>query len=107
MGYASDPAHPFQEARANSWATGTNPAVRSIYSRLLAANPAIRGRAFNFGSHGATVRDSPSQVRKATLLKTKPERVGYAVVRNDDAVRRPGRARVTRATRARVHARRC
>ena len=29
VGYASDPKHPFQEARANSWATGTNPAVRS------------------------------------------------------------------------------
>jgi hypothetical protein len=29
-GYASDTTHPFQEARANSYATGTNPAVRSI-----------------------------------------------------------------------------
>ena len=83
VGYASDPKHPFQEARANSWATGTNPAVRSIYSRLLAANPAIRGRAFNFGSHGATVRDLPSQVRKATLLKTKPELVLVQFMRND------------------------
>ena len=83
MGYASDPAHPFQEARANSWATGTNPAVRSIYSRLLAANPAIRGRAFNFGSHEATVRDLPSQVRKATLLKTKPELVLVQIMGND------------------------
>lgn len=82
-GYASNPKHPFQEARANSWATGTNPAVRSIYSRLLAANPAIRGRAFNFGSHGATVRDLPSQVRKATLLKTKPELVVVQILGND------------------------
>ena len=82
-GYASDPKHPFQEARANSWATGTNPAVRSIYSRLLAANPAIRGRASNFGSHGATVRDLPSQVRKATLLKTKPELVLVQILGND------------------------
>jgi len=82
-GYASDPAHPFQEARANSWATGTNPAVRSIYSRLLAANPAIRGRAFNFGSHEVSVRDLPSQVRKATLLKTKPELVLVQIMGND------------------------
>ena len=56
-GYASDPKRPFQEARANSWATGTNPAVRSIYSRLLAAKPAIRGRAFNFGSVNMRVPD--------------------------------------------------
>ena len=82
-GYASDPKRPFQEARANSWATGTNPAVRSIYSRLLAAKPAIRGRAFNFGSHGATVRDLPSQVRKATLLKTKPGLVLVQIMNND------------------------
>ena len=32
------------------------------------------GRAFNFSSRGATA-DLPSQVRKATLLKTKPELV--------------------------------
>ena len=82
-GYASDPKRPFQEARANSWATGTNPAVRSIYSRLLAAKPAIRGRTFNFGSHGATVRDLPSQVRKATLLKTKPGLVLVQIMNND------------------------
>jgi hypothetical protein len=82
-GYASDPKHPFQEARANSWATGTNPAVRSIYSRLLAANAAVRGRAFNFASHGATVRDLPSQVRKATILKTKPELVLVQFMAND------------------------
>jgi hypothetical protein len=85
VGYASDPKHPFQEARANSWATGTNPAVRSIYTRLLAANPAVRGRAFNFGSHDATVRDLPSQVRKATLLKTKPELVLVQILGNDAA----------------------
>jgi hypothetical protein len=83
VGYASNPARPFQEARANSWATGTNPAVRSIYSRLLAANPTIRGRAFNFGSHEATVRDLSSQVRKATLLKTKPELVLVQIMGND------------------------
>ena len=82
-GYASDPKRPFQEARANSWATGTNAAVRSIYTRLLAVNPTVKGRAFNFSSHGATVRDLPSQVRKATLLKTKPELVLVHILGND------------------------
>jgi hypothetical protein len=82
-GYASDPKRPFQEARANSWATGTNAAVRSIYTRLLAVNPTVKGRAFNFSSHGATVRDLPSQVRKASLLKTKPELVLVHILGND------------------------
>ena len=82
-GYASDPKRPFQEARSNSWATGTSPAVRSIYTRLLAVNPTVRGRAFNFSSRGATVRDLPSQVRKATLLKTKPELVIVQILGND------------------------
>jgi hypothetical protein len=82
-GYASDPKRPFQEARANSWATGSNPAVRSIYTRLLTANPAVRGRASNFSSHGATVRDLPSQVRKAGTLRTKPDLVLVQFVHND------------------------
>ena len=103
-GYASDPKRPFQEARANSWATGTNAAVRSIYTRLLAVNPTVQGRAFNFSSHGATIRDLPSQVRKATILKTKPELVLVQFMRNDapcdgkDATRYADyRARVTEA----------
>ena len=82
-GYASDPKRPFQEARANSWATGTNPLVRSVYTRLLAVQPAIQARAFNFSAHGATLRDLPSQVRKATLLKTKPELVVVQFLPND------------------------
>lgn len=82
-GYASNTKHPFQEARGNSWATGTNPAVRSIYSRLLAVNTAIRGRSFNFASRGATVKDLASQVRKALLLKTKPELVLVQIMDND------------------------
>jgi broad specificity phosphatase PhoE len=82
-GYASDTTHPFQEARANSYATGTNPAVRSMYSRLLPVNPAIRGHAFNFASHGATVRDLPSQVRKALERTVKPELVVVQIMDND------------------------
>ena len=82
-GFASDPKHPFQEARSNSSATGTNPVVRSIYSRLLAVNPAVRGHAFNFASHEATIDDLPSQVRKALLLKTKPELVLVQLMHND------------------------
>jgi hypothetical protein len=42
-GWGSDPAHPFQQARETSWATGTNPAVASIYSRILAVKSRHQG----------------------------------------------------------------
>ena len=93
-GYGSDPKHPFRESRGNSWATGTNPAVRSIYSRLLAVNPAIRGHAFNFSSHGVTVRDLPAQVRKALERTTKPELLLVQSMPND--VRCDGKDDATR-----------
>lgn len=32
----------------DSWSTGTNPAVNSHYLRILAANPAIKGKIYNF-----------------------------------------------------------
>lgn len=39
-GFKSDPAMP-GDARQNSWATGTNPAVDSIYARLLRVDPGL------------------------------------------------------------------
>ena len=41
-GEHSDPKRPFAEVRANSWATGSNPKVNSLYLRILERNPAIR-----------------------------------------------------------------
>ncbi len=41
-GMNSDPAHPGGNAPENSWATGTNPAVNSIYQRLAAQDPSYR-----------------------------------------------------------------
>src|SRR5215831_8284077 len=46
-GENSDPPSPGQPAPRNSWATGTNPAVDSIYQRLAAVDPAVRGHAVN------------------------------------------------------------
>ena len=71
-GFGSNPRHPFQDATANSWATGTNPAVGSIYTRLLAINPAIKGRAMNFARDGATLAEFAGQVGRAVDLKTRP-----------------------------------
>jgi lysophospholipase L1-like esterase len=54
-----------QDAPENSWATGTNPAVNSIYSRVLARNPAIAGHAFNDAVSGSTVANLNTQVPRA------------------------------------------
>jgi hypothetical protein len=94
-GWQSNPAHPFQQARENSWATGTNPAVKSIYSRILAVNPAIKGHNPNLvgGENGLELAghelDSfASQVHKALRLKVKPELVLVQVI--DRAVKCDG-----------------
>jgi hypothetical protein len=74
-GYASNPKHPGRDAPENSWATGTNPAVKSIYARILAANPAIRGHNRNLAQDGATLKELAAQVRTAVTLKPAPQLV--------------------------------
>ena len=54
-GYDSDPKRPRVDAEENSWATGDNPAVDSIYLRLLALNPAVRGHNTNLAVDGTGV----------------------------------------------------
>jgi hypothetical protein len=71
-GEDSDPAQPHVAIRANSWATGTNPAVNSIYLRILAKNPAIKGHNHNLAQPGATVDDLLVQARRAVGLKPEP-----------------------------------
>ncbi len=68
-GENSDPRRPGVEARENSWATGTNPAVNSVYSRILAKNPKIKGRNVNLAHGSATVRDLVRQAQGAVALK--------------------------------------
>jgi hypothetical protein len=43
------------DARENSWATGTNPAVDSVYQRLVAKSPEYTGHQFNLAADGADV----------------------------------------------------
>lgn len=54
-GTQSDPDDPDRNATENSWATGTNPRVRSIYQRLLSTHPHLRGHHYNQAVNGATV----------------------------------------------------
>src|SRR5215467_1548170 len=46
-GENSDPQRPGVPAPQNSWVTGTNRAVDSIYRRLAADDPTTRGQAVN------------------------------------------------------------
>ena len=51
------------DTKTNTWASGTNPAVRSIYLRLLAAHPQIKRHVVNAAQGGATISDIEQQAR--------------------------------------------
>ena len=82
-GYDSDPARPRVDVRANSWATGTNPAVKSLYQRLLALNPKIKGHNVNLAQDGAKVDGLLKQARAAAKLSPRPELVVIQIMDND------------------------
>jgi hypothetical protein len=72
-GYDSDLKRPGVDARGNSWATGDNPAVDSIYLRLLALNPAVRGHNTNVAVAGTGVDDLAGQADQALAATPLPE----------------------------------
>lgn len=82
-GWNSDPKRPDQDATENSWATGTNPAVNSLYQRILARNPGIKGHSYNVAQSGSNVDDLVWQARAAALLPVKPELVIVQSIDND------------------------
>jgi hypothetical protein len=82
-GESSDPSRPGVEIRANSWTTGTNPAVNSIYLRILAKNPAIEGNNFNLAQGGATVQKLVLQAKDAISLQPKPDLILIQIMDND------------------------
>ncbi|HEV7526964.1 MAG TPA: GDSL-type esterase/lipase family protein [Acidimicrobiia bacterium] len=55
----------FGECVASNWSTGTDPAVDSQYSRILAVNPAISGHVFNDAVSGATESNLVGQATNA------------------------------------------
>jgi len=56
---------PYVDCPANSWSTGTNTAVNSVYERLLTLNPQIGGHSFNDAKTGAKMDDLPGQAATA------------------------------------------
>ena len=57
--------------------------MQSLYSRILARNPAIRGNKFNLALGGADVASMLLQARKAVALKPAPELVVVQGIDND------------------------
>jgi lysophospholipase L1-like esterase len=82
-GWNSDPNDPGQDARDNSWGTGANPAVKSIYLRLLPANPPLRDHAVNEAVSGSLVTDLDSQLDRAFAAAPTPDLVLIQTVDND------------------------
>jgi lysophospholipase L1-like esterase len=82
-GANSDPDQQGSDARQNSWATGDNPEVDSIYQRLLAVNPAVRGHNSNFGIDGSTVNNLEAELVQALAVKPLPDLFMIQEVDND------------------------
>jgi lysophospholipase L1-like esterase len=53
---------PYTDNTAGSWSTGTNTTVSSHYRRLLALNPAIQGKNYNYARSGARMVDLNGQL---------------------------------------------
>jgi lysophospholipase L1-like esterase len=82
-GYNSDAGNPGGDATQNSWATGTNPAVDSIYQRLITKTPAYTDHAVNLAQDGATVADMIEQASDLATLQPSPDIVLVQGVDND------------------------
>lgn len=82
-GYNSDPGNPGTDARADSWASGTNPDVQSIYTRLLAIDPSIEGKVVNTAVDGSHVYDLDGQLDRALKQQPSPRLVLIQTVDND------------------------
>jgi lysophospholipase L1-like esterase len=66
---------PYTDNPAGSWSTGTNTSVASHYLRLLALNPAIRGKNYNDAKSGARMADLNGQ-----MTTVASQRVDYVTV---------------------------
>ncbi len=83
-GESSDPAQPVGfETRANSWATGTNPAVNSLYLRLLAVHPQIQGHDLSLSHGGARVGDLVQQASDAVAQRPPNPLIVIQIMDND------------------------
>ena len=83
-GFMSDPRRPGLDARENSWATGSNPAVDSIYRRLLPGHPDLAGHHYNGAVDGSRVTDLAGQFDlMMTQVEVAPDVILIQTIDND------------------------
>lgn len=82
-GEGTQPSGNEAEWKANSWATGTNTRVNSVYLRLRQANPAIDGHVVNIGEGGANLAGLTEQAHQLVQIQPQPELVIIATLDND------------------------
>ncbi len=82
-GENSDPLNPHAAALENSWATGSNPQVDSIYQRMVAQWPETQGHVFNAAVGGATASMLKAQADEALTAVPTPRLVIIQTVDND------------------------
>jgi hypothetical protein len=84
-GENSDPQSLGMPAPQNSWATGTSPAVDSIYQRLAAVDPATRGHMVNEATGGAPAGTLVVQATQALSVVPNPRLVIIEIIGTDIA----------------------
>ena len=82
-GESSDPGQPGVEVRENSWATGVNPHVNSLYQRIMAVHSPITGHALTLSQGGATVNQVLSQATAAVAEQPRNALVLVQLIDND------------------------
>jgi hypothetical protein len=73
----------FEPVAADSWATGTDPDVDSVYLRMVAALPATEGHVSNTATGGASANTLTPQVRSALAMVPAPALAIIQTVDND------------------------
>jgi hypothetical protein len=64
-GLSADADRPQENSPESSWATGTNPAVDSVYLRLVKVRPETKGAVANTAQNGAKASTLPAQAEAA------------------------------------------
>ena len=82
-GFQSDPQRPGENVFANSWATGTNPAVQSLYQRMVDTIPQTVGHVANVSRNGEKADGLEFQVPSALTQVPAPRLALVQIMDND------------------------
>jgi hypothetical protein len=82
-GENSDPDQPGVEVRENSWATGSNPEVDSVYLRILERNPAIEGHNLSYSEASAGIDQVAAQADRLLAHEPNTDLILVQVMDND------------------------